>query len=162
MTEPSHGSSAERPTSVPWPAVLLVLVLVAAWVLQRLVPLPWPGIGDTASRIAGLALGVAGLLLLGWAVLTMRRARTTVMPHARASALVTGGPFRFRRNPIYLAEMLILLGIAELTRNLWLVLLTPVFGILVTLLAILPEERHLEARFGEDYREYKERTRRLL
>jgi protein-S-isoprenylcysteine O-methyltransferase Ste14 len=162
MTEPSHGADAERPTSFPWPPVLLVLVVVAAWVLQMLLPLPWPGVGDTAARIAGLGLGLAGVVLMGWAVLTLRRARTTVMPHAGATALVTDGPFRYRRNPIYLADMLILLGIAELTRNIWLVLLTPVFGVLVTWLAILPEERHLEARFGDAYRKYRERTRRLL
>ena len=53
-------------------------------------------------------------------------------------------------------------GVAELMRNIWLVLLTPVFGILVTWLAIIPEERHLEARFGDAYRAYKERTRRLI
>lgn len=161
MTETSHGSS-ERPSAFPWPPVLLVLVIAAAWILEMLLPLPWPGVGDTASRIAGLGLGAAGLVLLVWAIITLRRAGTTVLPDTGATALVTDGPFRFRRNPIYLADMIILLGIAELTRNLWLVLLTPVFGILVTWLAILPEERHLEARFGDAYREYKERTRRLL
>ncbi len=163
MSETSqHDPNAERPSSFPWPPVLLVLTVAAAWMLQILLPLSWPGIGDTASRIAGLGLGLAGLLLMGWAALTLRRAHTTVLPHSGATALVTDGPFRYRRNPIYLADMLILLGIAELTRNIWLVLLTPVFGILVTWLAILPEERHLEARFGDAYRAYKERTRRLL
>ena len=76
--------------------------------------------------------------------------------------LVTDGPFRFRRNPIYLADILILLGLAELTKNIWIVILTPVFAVLMTWLAILPEERHLESRFGDAYRAYKERTRRLL
>jgi protein-S-isoprenylcysteine O-methyltransferase Ste14 len=117
---------------------------------------------DLASRMAGLGLGLAGILLMAWSIITLRRARTTVMPNEAASNLVTDGPFRFRRNPIYLADMLILLGIAELMRNIWLVLLTPVFGILVTWLAIIPEERHLEARFGDTYRAYKERTRRLI
>lgn len=161
-TSPSHDSQSDRPSTFPWPPTLLVLVIVVAWILQRQLPLPWPGIGDTASRVAGLGLGLGGVVLFAWAVITMRRARTTLMPHAGATHLVTDGPFRYRRNPIYLADMLILLGIAELTRNIWLVLLTPVFGILVTWLAILPEERHLEARFGGAYRAYKERTRRLL
>ena len=162
MSQTEHVTPADRPSAFPWPPVLLVLAVLAAWVLQMMFPLPWPGVGDTASRIAGLGLGVAGLALMAWSIITLRRARTTVMPNEAASTLVTGGPFRFRRNPIYLADMLILLGIAELMRNIWLVLLTPVFGILVTLLAIIPEERHLEARFGNAYREYKERTRRLL
>lgn len=162
MSEPTDHDHASRPTAFPWPPVLLVLTIAAAWVLQIVVPLPWPGGGDTASRIAGLGLGAAGVVLMVWALITLRRARTTIMPNEAASALVTNGPFRFRRNPIYLADMLILLGVAELLRNIWLVLLTPAFGLLVTWLAILPEERHLEARFGDAYREYKERTRRLL
>ncbi|MCL4767781.1 MAG: isoprenylcysteine carboxylmethyltransferase family protein [Hyphomicrobiaceae bacterium] len=162
MVETSHEPNVERPSGFPWPPVLLVLTVAAAWVLQNVFPLSWPGVGDMASRIAGLGLGLAGLALMAWAVVTLRRASTTVLPHSGATALVTDGPFRYRRNPIYLADMLILLGLAELTRNIWLVLLTPVFGLLVTWLAILPEERHLEARFGDAYRAYKERTRRLL
>ena len=58
--------------------------------------------------------------------------------------------------------MLILIGLAELTKNIWIVLLIPVFAVLVTWLAIIPEEKHLEARFGDAYRVYKERTRRLI
>lgn len=162
MTETSQNPGSERPGAFPWPPVLLVGVVAAAWILQRLVPLPWPGIGDTASRIAGVGLGLAGLALVGWAFVTLSRARTTVLPHSGATTLVTDGPFRYRRNPIYLGDMLILLGLAELLRNVWLVLLTPAFGILVTWLAILPEERHLEARFGDAYRRYNERTRRLV
>lgn len=152
----------ERPSRLPWPPILLVGVVITGWLLERVAPLPWPGVGDMASHVAGLALGLAGLILMAWAALTLRRARTTILPHAAASALVTDGPYRYRRNPIYLADMLILLGLAELTGNLWLVLLTPVFGALVTWLAILPEERHLESRFGQAYRDYKAHTRRLV
>lgn len=162
MTEARPDGPAVRPSSFPWPPVLLVASVVAAWVLQRLIPLSWPGMDDLAARIAGLGLGLAGILLMAWSIITLRRARTTVMPHEAASVLVTDGPFRYRRNPIYLADMLILLGIAELMGNIWLVLLTPVFGILVIWLAIIPEERHLEARFGDAYRAYKARTRRLI
>ena len=57
---------------------------------------------------------------------------------------------------------MILLGAAELTKNIWFVVCAALFAILVTVLAILPEERHLEARFGDDYREYKSRSRRWL
>ena len=63
---------------------------------------------------------------------------------------------------MYLAEVMILLGLAELTHNVWFAILAPVFGVAVTVLAIIPEERHLEARFGEAYHAYKERTRRWL
>jgi len=162
MTDTRPDTPANRPSSFPWPPALLVASVVAAWVLQRVFPLTWPGMDDLAARIVGLGLGVAGILLMAWSIITLRRARTTVMPTEAATVLVTDGPFLYRRNPIYLADMLILLGIAELMRNAWLVLLTPVFGLLVTWLAIIPEERHLEARFGDEYRAYKARTRRLI
>jgi len=162
MTDTRPDTPANRPSSFPWPPALLVASVVAAWVLQRVFPLTWPGMDDLAARIVGLGLGVAGILLMAWSIITLRRARTTVMPTEAAIVLVTDGPFRYRRNPIYLADILILLGIAELMRNAWLVLLTPVFGLLVTWLAIIPEERHLEARFGDEYRAYKARTRRLI
>ena len=87
-------------------------------------------------------------------------ARTNVWPHRQADLLVTAGPFRIWRNPIYMGEMLILLGLAQVTYNIWFAILAPVFALAVFKLAILPEESHLEARFGETYLDYKSRTRR--
>jgi protein-S-isoprenylcysteine O-methyltransferase Ste14 len=58
--------------------------------------------------------------------------------------------------------VLLLLGAAELTKNVWFVILAPLFAALVTWLAILPEERHLEAKFGDAYRAYKASTRRWI
>jgi protein-S-isoprenylcysteine O-methyltransferase Ste14 len=153
---------ATRPTRFPWPPVLVIATLAAAWALERAVPTAWPGLDDPLARFAGSLIGIAGIALTAWAIVTLRRARTTVLPHHGASALVASGPFRFRRNPIYLGEVMIFLGLAELTKSLWLVILAPVFALLITLLAVLPEERHLEAKFGEAYRAYKARTRRWL
>jgi protein-S-isoprenylcysteine O-methyltransferase Ste14 len=150
------------PTRFPWPPALLAAVVVAAVTLGTLAPLPWPGEDDPAARWIGRGLGVAGVALLLWAALTLRRHRTTILPDKAATALVTDGPFRFRRNPIYLADVLILAGVAELTKNIWFAILAFLFALLVTWLAILPEERHLEQRFGEAYRAYKARTRRWI
>ena len=83
-------------------------------------------------------------------------------PDAGATALVTDGPYRRFRNPIYLADCLILLGLAELTKNVWFVAAAVAFVVLVTWLAILPEERHLERRFGAAYLDYKAKSRRWI
>ncbi len=88
------------------------------------------------------------------------RADTTVLPHKRVDRLVTEGAFRFRRNPIYMGEVLLFLGLAQATGNVWMAIMAPLFAIAILVLAILPEERHLEARFGEAYLAYKARTRR--
>ena len=88
------------------------------------------------------------------------RANTTVLPHRRVERLVTHGAFRFRRNPIYMGEVLVFLGLAQATGNIWMAIMAPLFALGVFALAILPEERHLEARFGDAYVDYKAGTRR--
>ncbi|KAB2939989.1 MAG: isoprenylcysteine carboxylmethyltransferase family protein [Hyphomicrobium sp.] len=153
---------AERPSQVPWPPILLVAVIVPAIALGYLAPLTWPGLDDTAARLIGRGIGVAGIALLIWAILTLRRHGTTVLPDAGATSLVTSGPYRRFRNPIYLADAMILLGAAELTKNVWLVVAAALFAALVTWLAILPEERHLERKFGQAYLDYKAKSRRWI
>ena len=97
---------------------------------------------------------------MAWGFLTLQRADTTIWPNKRADRLVTEGAFRFRRNPIYMGEVLAFLGLAEVTHNIWFAILAPVLAVALYALAIRPEEQHLEARFGQDYLDYKERTRR--
>jgi len=157
-----EGGDPAPPSPFPWPPVLLATVAALSMILATVAPLRWPGEDDLAAHLIGRGIGLAGIALLAWAAWTLHRHDTTVRPDKAASALVTDGPFRFRRNPIYVADILILLGIAEITRNVWFAILCAPFAVLVTWLAILPEERHLEARFGEAYRAYKARTRRWI
>jgi protein-S-isoprenylcysteine O-methyltransferase Ste14 len=149
-----------RPSIVPWPPILFLGVCALALLAARLYPLPWPGVDDTPARAIGYGFGVAGLALMAWGFLTLRRAGTTVMPNATAGKLVTDGPFYYRRNPIYMGEVLLFLGLAQLTGNIWYAIVAPLFAVAIHHLAILPEERHLENRFGEAYLQYKEHTRR--
>jgi protein-S-isoprenylcysteine O-methyltransferase Ste14 len=148
------------PSAVSWPPLLIVAVLVLGWLAGWLYPLPWPGLDDRPARLIGYGLGIAGVALAAWSVVTLQRAGTTMRVDRGADRLVTDGPFRWRRNPIYMGEVLILLGLAELTHNIWFVILAPVFALALYRLAILPEERHLEARFGQAYLDYKASTRR--
>ncbi len=150
----------ERASAVPWPPILFAAALAGAVIAGRLYPLPWPGVDDLAARLIGYGFGIAGVALVAWGLVTLARAGTTFMPHGRAGRLVTHGAFAFRRNPIYMGEVLILLGLAQLTGNIWMAIMAPLFAAAILVLAILPEERHLEARFGEEYLAYKARTRR--
>ena len=135
QTEPST-TNHDRPSAVPWPPILLATTVTAAILLGRLAPLPWPGLDDLAARIVGTGIGCAGLGLMAWAIWTLYRARTTVQPHRPADHLVTTGPFTRFRNPIYLGDVMVLLGVAELTKNLWFVGAAIVFAVFVTWLAI--------------------------
>jgi protein-S-isoprenylcysteine O-methyltransferase Ste14 len=158
----SRSPAHERPGAFPWPPVLIAALLAAAWLLGRALPLPWPGLDDTPARLVGTGIGVAGVALVAWAVATLRRHRTTILPNKGADTLVTDGPYRYRRNPMYLGWVLVLLGLAELTKNLWLAAAAFAFAVLVTWLAIIPEEHHLEDKFADAYRDYKSSTRRWI
>ncbi len=119
----------------------------------------------TAWRMyAGVGLAQASGAVVLAAATSMFRARTTINPFspARASSLVTGGIFRVSRNPMYLSLLLLLVAYA-LRLDSALVWLGPVaFVGYVNRFQIGPEERALQARFGEAYLRYRARTRRWL
>lgn len=154
--------SADRPTSIPWPPLVLIAAAFSAWVLGRLHPITWPGLDDWPARAVGIGFGVIGSVLIAWAIRTLHQHNTTVQPHKQSDVLVTEGPYRMFRNPIYLGDVFLMFGLAEITKNVWFVILAIAFAIVVTWLSILPEEDHLEARFGEAYRDYKAKTKRWI
>ncbi len=163
MTNRNSLTPTSGPANVfPWPPVLLVSAIAAAWLLTRSAPLPWPGLDDTPAHWVGLGFGIAGLLLIVFALKALVEHRTTFLPNKASTALVTTGPYARFRNPIYLGEALLLLYAAEITKSVWFVAAALIFGVLVTALQIIPEERHLEATFGDAYLDYKSRTRRWI
>lgn len=105
----------------------------------------------------GLTFGVA-------AMLSFLREKTTMNPikPGAASSLVTGGVFRFTRNPMYLSLLLYLLAWTAYLSNWLALLLVPVFVLYINQLQIKPEERALSALFGSEYASYKARVRRWL
>lgn len=150
----------ERPSGFPWPPVLLVGLGAVAVAMGRWWPLAWPGLDDLPARIIGYGILAGGVVLMGWSVVAFRRARANILPHKAATTLITTGPFAIWRNPIYMADALLLAGLGQLTLNIWFVAAAGVFVAAVLMLAIVPEERHLEAKFGQAYLDYKARTRR--
>ncbi len=156
----ASSSPAERPTVFPWPPVLFAGALVLAWAMGRVRPLPWPGLDDAPARAIGYGIGFGGVLLAGWALMTLAKARTNILPHRPADRLITTGPYRIWRHPIYMAEAMLLLGLAQASGNIWFAISAALFTGSALALAVLPEERHLEARFGAEFEAYRERTRR--
>lgn len=102
----------------------------------------------------------AGVALIATAFRAMVRLGTSVDPGEPARALVTDGPFRFLRNPIYAGFFLTYLGAALALRLLWPLILAPLVPVLLQLVVIRREEAYLERRFGEAYRTYRRRVRR--
>jgi protein-S-isoprenylcysteine O-methyltransferase Ste14 len=157
-TVPSMDTSGARVRVLP--PLLFLTVLAGALVLDGLWPLSLPA--ATGWTVAGVLLVAAGLGVMVWAGVVMARAHTTVSPWASVSALVTHGPFRFTRNPIYLGDLLVYVGIALWVRTWWPLLLLPLVFVAVQRLVIGPEERYLTSRFEAEYTAYRQRVRRWL
>jgi len=134
--------------------VLIGLGLDAIWPAPQLLKVTQYGLGGVL-----IAAGVAIVVACAW---RFSRAGTTVPTNTPTSALVTGGLYRYSRNPIYLALTLIHLGIAAAVDSPWiLAMLAPVL-LIMTFGVIAREERYLEAKFGAVYTDYKARVRRWL
>ena len=110
----------------------------------------------------GYALVALALLSDIWCAREFRRRQTTIMPHRAVSALVTSGPYRYSRNPIYISHVALTLGLALAMRSLSVAALTPLLAAALTRLSILPEERHLAEKFGPEFAAYAARTPRWL
>jgi protein-S-isoprenylcysteine O-methyltransferase Ste14 len=162
MTKPTSPPAALQANIFPWPPILFIGAAAAAWLLTTLLPLPWPGLDDAPAHWIGLGFGVAGFLLIVSAIRALAAHGTTVLPDKTSTTLVTSGPYAWFRNPIYLGEVFLLFCGAEITKSVWFVAAGLAFGALVTVLQVLPEERHLEARFAGAYLDYKSRTRRWI
>jgi protein-S-isoprenylcysteine O-methyltransferase Ste14 len=145
--------------SVPPPAFFL-LGLAAGWLLTPLLPAhPFPPL---AVALVAEVLGLAGAVLIVWAIVAFRRARTSVDPRKPSTTVVTNGPYRFTRNPIYVSLALLTAALALRMNLLGPLLLLPVVLVAVDRLVIAREERYLERKFGEEYRTYKARVRRWI
>ncbi len=133
-----------------WLALFAGLAGVQAWLLP---------LGGAAPWIGGALVGL-GLVIMGTSFVEFRRHRTSVIPHQAPSALITTGIYRVSRNPIYLADVIILAGLC-LRWGAWpSLLLVPVFMAVITARFIKPEEARLRAAFGPEFEAWAARTRR--
>jgi protein-S-isoprenylcysteine O-methyltransferase Ste14 len=146
------------PIPVPWVFILAYLIGLA---LQYLIPVPVHGAGVIlGSRVAGIVLLVGGLSLAAWSLIIFQSIHTTTSPVETSSKLVTWGPYRFSRNPMYVSLTIIYLGEAGVLVQVWplpLLLLTLIY---VQLIVIPYEERQLQNSFGDSYKQYCARVRR--
>lgn len=141
------------------PPVWLIAFAVIAWLQVRVLPTPFPQ--PLGHDIGALAI-LCGAFFMVAAILQLRRHRTTVMPHQSASALVTTGVFGKSRNPIYLADILLLAGFSLWFGSVAGLILVPVFVLVLTQRFIEGEEDRLRASFGNAFEEYSKKTRRWL
>lgn len=103
----------------------------------------------------GLGIVAVSVFLVLAAVHELRRKKTAFDVRKPTSAIVRTGVFGVTRNPIYLSMMLLYVGLSLLVNSPWMLLLAIPTGSALCLAAIKPEERYLEAKFGDPYRAYR-------
>ena len=143
-----------------FPPLLYVATLATSLLLQVLAP--WHPFSVPLRRFLGGLLLISSAVLAKWGENTLRRAGTNVDPRQPSLVLVTEGPFRFTRNPLYLALIGLYLGITLLLNAFWPWLFLLPLLVMTHYGIVRREERYLEAKFGEAYRAYRTRVRRYL
>jgi protein-S-isoprenylcysteine O-methyltransferase Ste14 len=116
----------------------------------------------SAAFVIGAGLTAAGTLLVLACIGRFAAARTTILPHGAPARLVTGGPYRLTRNPMYLGMGCLHLGVAAMRHDALAAVLVVVPLALLQLVVIPSEERRLLAAFGESYAAYCATVRRWL
>ena len=144
------------------PLFQLALLVGAGWSLSEV--FPSLSYFSGVALMAGWSFIAAGLIITLIAVGLFRRTRTTVNPFTpqETNALVTTGIYKLSRNPMYVGMAAFLTGTALLLQNYAALVPVPLFFLSITFLQILPEERVLAEKFGEDFDDYRETTARWL
>jgi len=155
--QPSQGET-------PGIRIIPPLIYVAAMALAFLAGALWPIalLPDAIRYTVGPALIVASVAVMPPTLRAFKRAHTPFDVRRSAEALVTDGPYRYSRNPAYVAMIGLCLGIAVLADNFWAIPAVIAATAYLHRYVVLAEERHLEARFGDDYRRYKSLVRRWI
>jgi len=153
-------SSADNPGVAAPPPLLyggaFVLILVFRWFR------PAPIYGHGAAFWHGLVLAMLGVGVVAWGRRTMKAGSTNVNPARSTTVIVAAGPFRSSRNSLYLALMLLYLGLTLMFQFVvGLAELAPLL-LVIFLGMVSREERYLEQKFGDTYRQYRSKVRRYI
>lgn len=141
------------------PPLVFILSLLVAFVLHKTVPTVF--IYEPYNAV-GAAVVVAGFLLMCWTVWTFDKNKTSYKVDTLPSVLVTEGPMKFSRNPIYLGFVLMLVGVSIYVGSALMFAGPVVFFTAINNHQIPLEERTLEKKFGKKYIDYKKKVRRWL
>jgi protein-S-isoprenylcysteine O-methyltransferase Ste14 len=158
---PAHGSPLRLLMRVPVPWVFVLAYLIGVG-LQYAAPLELAGLARPSTSVAGFVLFGVGAMFAGWGWFLFRKADTTRVPGQASTALVTWGPYRLSRNPMYLGLAVAYLGEAGILRQAWPVLVLPLVVLYLSLVVIPVEEARLREVFGGAYEAYCAKVRRWI
>lgn len=155
-------TARDTPGVIAPPPLIFLGFLLAGWGLHTLIDGPALGLEPQIRRGLAFVLVIGGLMLEWMAVGRFRRLGTPPEPWKTPTALATDGVYRFSRNPIYLGFAAIYLGFATaMDSPIALGLILPCL-IVIDRFVVAREERYLDAKFGQQWRDYRARVRRWL
>jgi protein-S-isoprenylcysteine O-methyltransferase Ste14 len=117
-------------------------------------------VADGPYKIIAILISLISGGMAAWAIITFHKLNTTHSLKEPTSTIVRSGPYRFTRNPMYLALVVLLLATTILFQSVWLLLATIGLWLVLDWMIIAPEERYLEGEFGGEFEAYKSRVRR--
>ncbi|MDH4064169.1 MAG: isoprenylcysteine carboxylmethyltransferase family protein, partial [Acidobacteriota bacterium] len=150
----SRGAGVVAPPPLIYALPLLAGLFLQWWRPLHVVSAPF-------ALVAGATCAVLGLVGIP-AIVAFRRAGTSFLPWKTSTALVTNGPFRFTRNPMYLGMTLLYGGVSLWMNAAWPLFFLPIVLVVMNYGVIAREERYLTALFGEEYRAYCQQVRRWI
>lgn len=156
-------TSAPLPKPSIWviipPPIWALLFLLTGWGVGSALDLP----ALYSSTVAGAGVAAVGFCIALWGRLTFASVSAEIRPASpKNSTLVTNGPFRFTRNPMYLGIFTFMTGISLLIGTIAVFISDVIFLLWANFISIPYEEGKMERQFGDDYRDYKSRVRRWL
>jgi protein-S-isoprenylcysteine O-methyltransferase Ste14 len=161
----AHASAVRPPLlmriPVPW---VFILTYLAGVGLQLLLPSArvHPSDVPIAVRVAGCVIVGLGVVVAFSALRLFKQKSTTTVPFETPSQLVTFGPYRFSRNPMYVGLTLVYVGVAGTRGDVWPLIVLPLLLAYINYIVIPVEERRLEATFGDSYQRYRAEVRRWV
>lgn len=148
-----------RPLNFPWTPFVFAAAILIAIALDRVFPLELMDGWHVTFFVTGTIASALALWLGLWGFVKLYQGGTALLSSSPATHLVTSGPYRFTRNPVYLGYTLGTLGAGMITCNAWLIAAAIVTAGITHAWIIRREERHLLARFGFEFERYCRRTR---
>ena len=152
----------DTPQVIALPPLIFLGALALAALLEAALPIPLPPLSSGVAYGLGAVLVLCGLALLLLGARRFTAAGTNIPPTLPTTALVVTGPYRWSRNPLYLAMILVYAGIGFAALSSWVLLLAVPLILILNYGVVIREEVYLERKFGADYRAYRARVRRWI
>jgi protein-S-isoprenylcysteine O-methyltransferase Ste14 len=155
-----QNDAPDQANVIALPPLIYAAAFGVGWLIHLAFPVPV--LSGELARKTGVLLVLASFPIAIWALRTLTHAHTTFDTMKPTTAIVTKGPFRYSRNPLYVSLTLLYLGVMLLINALWILVLVVPLLVVIQRGVIAREEAYLERKFGADYLRYKARVRRWV